>query len=322
MQWRTTFETEPLPVPMTLSDHVLLLGSCFAENIGDLLVQYKFPALVNPSGILFHPLAIARSIEHGADLQIPSPETFFASAGTYRHFDFHSSLSHPELPVAVKQVREAVVQMHNGLQQSTHIIVSFGTAIVYEDVRTGLPVVNNHKLPADRFRKRMLSAEEIVQAWMPVMDRVESMRTVHWIFTISPVRHVKEGVVQNMHSKSILIDAVHRLAALRPRVHYFPAYELMMDDLRDYRFYAEDMLHPSPAAIQYIWERFCADALTQDARAWIDKWKPVLQALQHRPFFPDSPEHQAFMRSRYAVVAALQKDYPQLDLRSALEHFS
>lgn len=322
MEWRTTFQTEPVAEQITLADRILLLGSCFTEHIGDLLAQYRFSAVINPSGILFHPLAIARSMEMGLDMQVPAPETFFTSAGSYRHFDFHSNLSHPELPVAVQQVREAVVQMHHGLQQATHIIISFGTAIVYEDVRTGMPVANNHKLPADRFRKRMLNAEEIVQRWIRVMDSVEATRSVQWIFTISPVRHVKEGVVQNMHSKSILIDAVHRLAALRPRVHYFPAYELMMDDLRDYRFYAEDMLHPSPAAIQYIWERFCADALTQDARAWIDKWKPVLQALQHRPFFPDSPEHQAFMRSRFAVVAALQKDYPQLDLRSALEHFS
>lgn len=322
MEWRTTFQTEPLSEQIALADRILLLGSCFTEHIGDQLLKHRFHAEINPCGILFHPLAIARSIETGMDLHVPAAEEFFASAGTYRHFDFHSSLSHPELPAAVQQVREAVVRMHNGLQQATHVVISFGTAIVYEDVRTGMPVANNHKLPADRFRKRMLSAEEIVESWMAIMDRVDADHSVQWIFTISPVRHLKEGVVQNMHSKSILIDAVHRLAAMRARVHYFPAYELMMDDLRDYRFYAEDMLHPSPAAIQYIWERFIADAIAPDARVWIDKWKPLLQAMQHRPFFPDSPEHLAFMRSRYAVVSALQQDYPQLDLRSALDHFS
>lgn len=214
------------------------------------------------------------------------------------------------------------MQMHQALQDSTHIIISFGTSLIYEDVRTGIPVSNNHKLPANRFRKRQLSVEEIVHVWQSIMDRVDSRNTIEWIFTVSPVRHIREGIVQNMRSKSVLIEAVHRLLQFRSSVSYFPAYEVMMDDLRDYRFYAEDMVHPSAVAIEYIWEQFSTKAIDNSAQNWIAKWHPVLQALEHRPFFPESPEHQAFRKSRYALLKDLHAAYPQLDLSQELAFFS
>lgn len=257
-------------------DKILLVGSCFADSIGQMMAQRGLQVTCNPFGTLYNPVSIVQALQM---IDIPP---LVEHEGLWHSMAHHGSFSR----ATEEDTREAVVQsiatMQHALKEANVVIVTFGTAWVYEMKDpvwlTGSgasPVVGNcHKLPANYFTRRRLSADEIVALWRPL---IECYPDKHWLFTVSPIRHIKDGLHENQLSKATLLQAVEDLRTQLSAISYFPSYEIMLDELRDYRFYAEDLVHPSPVAIQYIWERFvetyCTPQTRNEMQIRLKQWK-------------------------------------------------
>jgi len=255
-------------------DKILLVGSCFADSIGQMMQQRALQVTCNPFGTLYNPLSIAQA------LQMTEMPPLVEHDGLWHSMAHHGSLSRADKHEAEQAVSDSIQTMQTALNEATVVIVTFGTAWVYEmkDERLkvkGERIVGNcHKLPADCFTRRRLSADEIVQTWQPLIARYPDK---HWLFTVSPIRHVKDGLHENQLSKATLLQAVEAISGQPSAVSYFPSYEIMLDELRDYRFYAEDLVHPSPVAVQYIWERFieayCTPQTRNEMTLRLKEWK-------------------------------------------------
>lgn len=319
MKWRTEVMPDPLQTKIAVNAKCIFAGSCFAENLGAFLQQYKFNVLVNPTGIIFNPIAIANTLKTGASNTIPSQDRLFNHVGLWRHPDVHSNLAHPNRDSAWNLIENAYNALHQHFTQSSHIAVTFGTAWVYKELSTGKIVANNHKLPAAHFTKQLLSVNEIVNTWQPFIAQFPEKQ---WIFTVSPVRHTRDGMSQNARSKAILIESVNQLAENNNNVYYFPAYEIMMDDLRDYRFYEQDLIHPNQQALQYIRSLFVQTCLDDHAAKWMAAFEPIIAARNHRPLFPDSQEHAAFKKSILLKLESLKKEYPTMNIAEELDYFA
>jgi len=239
------------------SSNILLLGSCFAENIGEKLEYFKFQNTVNPFGILFHPKAIENCLANAINAKVYSEEDLFMHNERWHCFEAHSKLSNSNKESLVSDLNKEVRQSHHLISTASHIIITLGTSWVYRFIETDTIVANCHKVPQKEFLKELLSVDEVVQSLEAIIAliKLENPR-VSIIFTVSPIRHAKDGFVENNLSKSHLISGIHHIINKREKVFYFPSYEIMMDELRDYRFYKDDMLHPSSMAISHIWEGF------------------------------------------------------------------
>ena len=247
MKLYTSVDIAPSPKKIAYNDKILLLGSCFADNIGTKFGEYYFQTTVNPYGTLYNPASIAKAISgigNGvSDIGIVEHN------GLWHSLSHHGSFSRADKEDLVRACEQSRVQLREALQQASIMIITFGTAWVYE--YEDKVVANCHKLPANRFVRRRMTVDEIVEIWQPILA---AMPDKHWIFTVSPIRHVKDGLHENQISKAILLQAVDRLTAKQldspiGGLSYFPSYEIMLDELRDYRFYAEDMVHPSQVAV-------------------------------------------------------------------------
>ena len=297
------------------SSQLLLLGSCFSENIGAKLEYYKFQGLQNPFGILFHPLAIERLIEKSVNQELFTEEDVFNENQQWHSFDAHSSLSNPSKEQIITDLNNAISRTSTQVNTASHIIITLGTAWMYRKTSSNKVVANCHKVPQSNFTKELLSVEEVVKSLKQVITFVQSVNpTVQFIFTVSPVRHLKDGFLENQRSKAHLIAAIHQVLN-EDRVSYFPSYELMMDELRDYRFYANDMIHPNETAIEYIWEKFRLVWIKDCMDDHMKKVDEIQRGLQHRPFNPDSEAHQKFLTSLRRKIAYIQKAYPFMDFK-------
>jgi len=237
------------------NSNMFLVGSCFSENVGKKLDYFKFQNHQNPFGILFHPKAIEVLVENAVQNKIYSENDVFFHNEQWHCFDAHSRLSSPSKETLIAKLNSQIQATKNQLKKSTHIIITLGTAWVYRLIETDGIVANCHKVPQKKFKKTILTVEEIRASLKNIWTQIESVNSnAAVVFTVSPVRHIKDGFVENTQSKSHLLTAIHQV--LSNKICYFPSYEIMMDELRDYRFYAEDMIHPSALAIQYIWEKF------------------------------------------------------------------
>ena len=239
--------------------NILLIGSCFVENIGNKLEYYKFKNLQNPFGILFHPLAIKRLIANAIDNKSYTEDDIFFQNEQWHCFDAHSKLSNVDKNELLISLNEQIKSTHQQINQSSHIVITLGTSWVYKDITTEKHVANCHKIPQKQFLKKLLSIDEVSQSLNAIIGLIKSVnKEASIIFTVSPIRHLKDGFVENTKSKAHLVSAIHAVLSLRAqsRCYYFPSYEIMLDELRDYRFYKEDMLHPNAIAINYIWEKF------------------------------------------------------------------
>jgi hypothetical protein len=321
--FRTTFNISRMAFPIGLNAKIYATGSCFAENIAQKIAELRLPIVCNPFGIIFNPLSIAKSLNNHLNNTTFKQEELFLSEDLYRHFDAHSRLAHPDAKQALHLINTANRTGAEQLKQATHLIVTFGTAFVYEHNTTKQIVANNHKLPATLFTKKLLSVEQIVTCWETLLNDILVINpNLIVVFTISPVRHWRDGVVENNLSKSILIQAVHQLTNNSTQRFYFPAYELMMDDLRDYRFYSNDMLHPNTMAIDYIWNAFietCSDSALQLCKSELD---PLMIATQHKSAFPDTATHQKFKASMLLKVQQFKAKWPMLPIDDLVQHFS
>lgn len=279
---------------------VALLGSCFSENIGEKFHYYKFQSLQNPFGISFQPLAIEKLITNAINQKKYTEADVFYHNEQWHCFDAHSRLSHSSKDELLSQLNENIVLTHKFLTEATHIIITLGTSWVYKYIETDQIVANCHKVPQKKFIKELLTAEEISESLDATVSMVKSMNpNATFIFAVSPVRHIKDGFIENTQSKSHLITGIHQLLSLQSNskmLSYFPSYEILMDELRDYRFYEQDMLHPNLLAINYIWKKFVKVWINQNCEGIMNQVDTIQKGLKHRPFNAASESHQKFVK--------------------------
>lgn len=321
MQWHTELIVPESSFTLDVNSSSLMLGSCFTEHISKRMQQFRLPVTVNPQGIIFNPVALAGALSRGMQRLMPDPSELFEHLGIWRHFDFHSSLCHPDKETCLHTLQAAVQTEHAAWKEATHVLVTFGTAWGYRHNETKALVANNHKLPLHNFTQVLHTVSEVVDAWHALLQLPEAQEK-KWLFTVSPVRHLRTGVVENMRSKAILLEAIHQLAQKHTQVTYFPAFEIMMDDLRDYRFYEADMIHPNEIAIEYIWDKFLAACTAENLRNWVRDFQPLLTAQGHKPFHPDTDEHKLFLERNRKLAERLQQQYPKFDLSADMQSFS
>ncbi|AYN66728.1 GSCFA domain-containing protein [Euzebyella marina] len=290
---------------------ILLLGSCFSENIGKKIGYYKFSNLINPFGILFHPLAIENLVQRSVEKRPYNQKEIFHHNGLWHSYDAHSDLSDLDPDELLKRLNKSLDVTSDFLKTATHVIITLGTSWVYKERNSENIVANCHKVPQKQFIKELLSIGEIEESLLNTINKVKSAnKNMNIIFTISPVRHLKDGFVENQRSKAHLISAVHSMV---DRGHsYFPSYELQMDELRDYRFYKEDMVHPNKLAIDYIWNKFKMVWISEGAYQVMDEIETVQKGLAHKPFQPKSEAHQQFLKNLQTKIKELQDSHPHI----------
>ncbi|WP_338357296.1 GSCFA domain-containing protein [Yeosuana marina] len=296
--------------------NVLLLGSCFSDNIGKKLDYFKFQNTQNPFGILFHPKAIETLIVHAIEEKTYSETDIFFHNEQWHCFDSHSKLSNTSKEDLLNDLNAIIKTTSKQIHASTHIVITLGTAWMYRFIETNAVVANCHKVPQKQFVKELMGIEAITQSLENIIKLVKNVNSeVTIIFTVSPVRHLKDGFVENTQSKSHLITAIHRVLSLQAQsrdLYYFPSYEIMMDELRDYRFYNEDMVHPNQTAINYIWERFKKVWIWKEASKTMDEIDVIQKGLQHKPFNPNSEAHQKFLKNLEFKKSQLQSKFPHI----------
>ncbi|TPE42578.1 GSCFA domain-containing protein [Pontibacter mangrovi] len=308
--FRTEVKVAQTDLDLSLQDKVLTVGSCFATVIGDKLQQHKVDALVNPFGTLFNPLSVCSLLSAAAkDTGKYSPE-LVQRDGIWYAYDLHSSLSSPHKEELLQLVQSRMQETKAQLQQSSLLVITLGTAIAYRLRQTGEVVANCHKLPASLFERVLLPIGEMQTAFEQMLDHLKQANpSLKVILTVSPVRHIKETIELNSVSKASLRVLCHQLQQAHEEVLYFPAYEIMMDDLRDYRFYKEDMLHPSALAEDYIWQKFVDACYAPAFRQFMQEWEKLQRAVAHRPFHPEAEAHQQFVQRTLQQLQALEQKY-------------
>lgn len=300
------------------NSRIFLLGSCFVENIGKKLEKFKLPFLQNPFGIFFHPVAIAHFLEKLSGGGGYSHEEIFYHNERWHCFDAHSHLSHPDPEKLVRKLNTRLEESRQYIKDSTHLIITLGTAWGYTSKDTGRIVANCHKLPSREFRKSLLGPEQVRQSLEKSLNFLEKLvPEASIIFSISPVRHLRDGFIENQRSKASLISGLHELLdqaeVLQPRrMFYFPSYEILQDELRDYRFYTRDLVHPSGLAVDYVWKRFVETWFSPEAEGVLREVEAILKGLDHRPFHPDSQGYKKFRDQLEERIRYLQRSYPGL----------
>jgi hypothetical protein len=311
MQFRTIVPIRESNRPIGYDSQILSLGSCFAVNIAEKLDYSKFRSHCNPFGILFHPLAICEIIRKSISGEAFTEADMVSHNGLWHSLDAHSDLSHPDKTTLLENLNAALKTTRESIQKATHLIITYGTAWVYRHKDSRKLVANCHKIPQSQFEKELLSVETMREAMQQTVDLIRGVNPdCHIIFTVSPVRHIKDGFVENQRSKAHLIAAIH---SLENGCDYFPSYEIVMDELRDYRFYASDMLHPNQTAIDYIWEKFSAAHISEDSAATMHEIDSIRKGLSHKPFHPDSESHRQFVAKLSTRIDALRKQLPYID---------
>jgi hypothetical protein len=300
--------------PIDSNSKIVSLGSCFAENMGDKFQYFKFQSSTNPFGIIFNPVSIERIIDRVVNDALFTEEDVFFHNERWHCFEVHSDLSRASQDELLTSLNQILRETKKQLLEATHVIITYGTSWVYRNIEKDATVANCHKVPQKQFAKELLTIDVIGESIVHTIDFIQSINpNCNFIFTVSPVRHLKDGFVENQWSKANLITAIHdklrtEICNLKSAI-YFPSYEIMMDELRDYRFYAEDMMHPSQVAIDYIWERFKESVISETAYATMDAVESIQKGLQHRPFNPHSESHKKFELNLQAKIATLVAQY-------------
>ena len=312
MDFRTIVPISKATESITYYTSIVSLGSCFAVNMAQKFAYYKFPITVNPFGVLFHPLAIENILQHTIENSRYTAEDFFLHNELWHSFDFHSDMSQPSLKEAIQQANSQQIQLQQALQEASFCFITLGTAWVYIYNSTDTIVANCHKLPSQHFSKRLLSVEEITESLSHITALLKQFNpSITVVFTISPVRHIKDGFFENQVSKSQLFAALYPLITDNKSL-YFPAYELLLDELRDYRFYANDMVHPSEMAINYIWERLVATYIETTIQVDMKQVDSIQKGLSHRPFNPETESYQQFLVQLQQKMEAFTMKYPHI----------
>ena len=313
MQFSTKIPISKSVHQIDYNSKILALGSCFAVNIGDKFDYFKFQNTTNPFGILFHPLAIEKLIAFAVSQKKFTQEDIFFHNERWHCFDVHSDLSNPNKDELLENLNAILKFTHQQITESTHFIITYGTSWVYRNIETNAIVANCHKVPQKQFSKEILTLATIEKSIKNTLDLIQKVNLkANIIFTVSPVRHIKDGFVENQRSKAHLITALHSSNFHLPTSSYFPSYEIMMDELRDYRFYVEDMIHPNQVAIDYIWQRFSETNISEESHSIMKDVETIQTGLAHRPFNSNSESHQQFLSKLQDRIAKIQKQFPQI----------
>ncbi|WNH09170.1 GSCFA domain-containing protein [Thalassobellus suaedae] len=293
------------------NSNMLLLGSCFVENIGEKLDYFKIQNTQNPFGVLFHPKAIETLIEKAIKRERYSEDDLFFYNEQWHCFDAHSKLSHASKDNLLNGLNFILEATDKQIQKSSHIVITLGTSWVYRNSENNNIVANCHKVPQKQFKKELLSVDELSESLKNILSLIRSVNyNASVIFTVSPIRHLKDGFVENTQSKAHLVTAIHRV--VNNRSFYFPSYEIMMDELRDYRFYSEDMIHPNQTAINYIWEKVKDVWVSTDTLQTMEDVDAIQKGLQHKAFNPQSEAHQKFLLNIKEKQIQLQKRHQHI----------
>ena len=323
MDFRTKIDISTSLLSVGHQSQLMMLGSCFAQNMGDYLSRNKFAVNVNPFGILYNPSSISLAVRR---LMVGMP--FFENDlvkcnGLYVSFMYHGCFSDQSKSECLSKINVSLDRAVNDLSKTDILLVTFGTAYVYSLKDTGKVVSNCHKFQASMFDRRRLSVEDIVCDWTELVHELERKRPdLKVLFTVSPVRHSKDGMHDNQLSKSTLLLAIDALVSQFDNVFYFPSYEIMMDELRDYRFYAEDMIHPSAVAVNYIWQQFGNTYFGDETKSILQQWAKIEQALLHRPFNKDTDGYKQFLRQTLLKLETFSRKYHYLNCEEEIKNLT
>lgn len=301
---------------------IMLTGSCFTEHIGQRLAELKFNTLMNPNGILFDPISVADSLISYMEGRVYREQDLYFHQELYHSWKHHSRFSAPDPGTVIARINQSQQAAADYLKKADWLIITLGSANSYRLTATGETVANCHKAPAETFDKHMHTTDEIIMALDGMLYRLFRYNPkLRIIFTISPVRHIRDGIMENNRSKARLLEAVHHMVDKFDRLYYFPAYELVVDVLRDYRFYDIDLVHPNYAATQFVLEQFRLTYMDSSTTELMEKLDKIRIARAHKPFHPGSERHRLFREKTRHQILELQKLHPYLDLKEELAFF-
>jgi len=312
--FRTTFKISPFAFDLSYQDRILSIGSCFAENIGNKLAENKFQTLLNPFGILYNPSSVAQALERILKNEKIEEKDILQHNDLWHSRLHHTRFSQADKGVFLENINANLKESNAFLKKTNRLLITLGTAFVWEEKETGNVVANCHKRPQKLFTRRRLSLVKIKENLVTVLREIKSQNAdLQVIMTVSPVRHTNDGFIENQRSKAALILAIDEICQEESFIHYFPAYELVQDDLRDYRFYAKDMLHPNEVAVDYVWGHFQETLFNEKTAKIFREIKKLKAMAAHRPFQMESPAHQTFLKSNLQRIVDLEKRYDFLN---------
>ena len=307
---------------IAVDSDVFFIGSCFSGNIGQKMADSRFSTMVNPYGVLYNPLSVADAVDSIIENRMVSEDDLVERDGLWHSFMHHGRFSHPDLFTAVTNINNATEAAHFFLQNAEYVIVTFGTGFVYEHKMEQRVVANCHKFPDIDFNRYLLEPDEVIDVWKDLIVRLRVFNpSIKIIFTVSPVRHWKDGAHGNQVSKSVLILAIDKLVHLFAKVTYFPAYEMVIDELRDYRFYDAAMMHPNDVAVDYIWKRFSQSRLSPDAQSFLKEVSKIVKARHHRPSGHPTTSYHSFVQQTLDKIIELSRRYPVAQLEDDRKWF-
>ena len=305
-----------LPFPIKKFTHqvnikqaLLLMGSCFAEEIGAKLEERKFNAVINPHGILYNPISICNALTDYIENKKYTKEDIFPHDELWRSFNHHSKFADTDADVCIENINHRISQTHQQLKEANWLLITFGSAFAYTHNKQ--IVANCHKLPSSQFEKILIPKQQISDTWQKQLATLKEFNPqLTILFTVSPVRYVRDGVIENNRSKGILLDAVHTLTEQNTNCFYFPAYEIVIDELRDYRFFKEDLVHPNHLAINYVWQKFTDALCDEETKNFMTDYEPILKSLRHRDLREGTTATLKFKKQLEEKQVALKKKYP------------
>lgn len=319
-QFRTEIEVAKVNHSIGYDSRLMFIGSCFAENIGQFFKASRLNCLINPFGVLYNPLSLAQGLEMIMDERVFTKDDLHFHNDQWHSFYHHSRFSHTDADHCLMKMNNELRKGYEFLKQTDYLFITFGTAWVYELSESNQVVANCHKYPGSHFNRFLTNPEELIEYYKDLLVKLRVFNPdLQIIFTVSPVRHWKDGAHGNQISKAVLLLAIEKLTELFDGVNYFPAYELLLDDLRDYRFYDTDLLHPSNLAIEYIREKFITAWMNDEARRYLKEIDIIIKAKNHRPFNPASEAHQKFLLKNLDKIEQLMKKYPAINLNEDKE---
>jgi hypothetical protein len=328
MKFHCEFDIPALQSPIGHRSYTLMIGSCFTENMGEKLSKHLFHVLENPNGVLFNPVSVAEALTQYIDAPTFTTSDLFYFNEAWHSWKHHSRFSGTTPQEALDKINESTIAAHSFIKKASHLFITLGSAWVYQltDQATGYApnfiAANNHKAPAAWFDKDLMKPGALaILLKKMVEDLLQFNAHLQIIFTISPVRHLREGLVENNRSKAVLIQAVHEIVDSTENTAYFPSYEYVIDDLRDYRFYAEDLVHPNYAASNYVWEKWVETYMNEETQNIMKQVAELQLAMQHKPFFAGSSQHKDFLQNCIAKSERLLSLYPYLSLHDQVQFF-
>jgi len=323
MEFFLPFQIQPFPFKISYKDKILFIGSCFSEEIGNKLSELKFDVVQNPNGILYDPLSITEAIFSYIENPVFEEERLFELNGLWHSWNHHSVFSGANKKEVLDKINASRSTAHSFLKNAEFLIITLGTAFHYQLKNNKQNVANCHKAPSDFFKKSLLPVEEIKPEMLRTITALQLFNpSIKIIFTISPVKHVRDGVIENNRSKAKLIEVAHAMTEQKENVFYFPSYELVTDILRDYRFYKDDLVHPNEIAINFVFEKFCHSFFDDTSKKISEDVKKILAAVNHIPFLKESEAHHKFRAAQLKNIRAIQKNYPFIDLQKEENYFS